>query len=66
MGLSNEESGSTAGRAKGLSLLQNVQTASADLLQGIRGAGREAQHSLSTLGFTGTKLPLLYTPSLRA
>jgi len=66
MGLSTKESGSTAGRGKGLCLLRNVQTASADILQGIRGPGREAQHSVPKLGFTGEDLPLLYTPSLHA
>ena len=66
MGLSTEESGSTAGRGKGLSLLQNVQTASADLLQGISRPGRASQHSVPKLGFIGADLPLLSAPSLRA
>jgi hypothetical protein len=39
MGLATEESGSAAGRGKGISLLQNVQTASADLFKGIKGDG---------------------------
>jgi len=49
MDLATEEPGSTAGRGKGLSLLQNVQTASVDLLQGMKGPGREAQHSVPKL-----------------
>jgi hypothetical protein len=46
MGLATEESGSAASRGKGISLLQNVQTAFADLLKGIKG-GRAWSSTLS-------------------